>query len=467
VTQIIAPETTRRHEPAVYRFILRLHFYAGLLVAPFLLILSITGAIYLFNTEIEDARHPEWRFVQAAGVHLPPEQIVAGALAAYPAATPTRVDLPVAADRTAVVFLTPTQGEPFRVYVDPVSAEARGSFIYTRTLVGFADTFHGSLMLGDKGDAIVELAACWAILLVATGLFLWWPRGAAGIGGTLYPRFYLRRRAFWRDLHAVTGVWISALLLFLLLTGLPWSTLWGTNFNRILTAVGQGYPPAYRTHGADHDVLPVPVDGKKLRDVNGGVPWTLEEAPAPTSVHQHAVVPIAVADAARRFANVGLTTAYRLVYPRNGHDVYTAYTYPDQPQGQRTIHLDQYTGEIINDVSYADYGAGAKAIELGVQLHMGNYFGRANQVLMLLATLGGACLAITGPLMWLRRSRSGLGAPPPLLSRRRAIWGVYAGLAAFALLFPLMGLSLVAILSIERLILARIAPVRTWLGLSA
>ena len=32
---------------------------------------------------------------------------------------------------------------------------------------------------------------------------------------------------FWRDLHAVTGIWISALALFLLITALPWTTVAG------------------------------------------------------------------------------------------------------------------------------------------------------------------------------------------------------------------------------------------------
>ena len=42
-----------------YRALWRWHFYAGLLVAPFLLILAVTGAIYLFNDELNLALSPE------------------------------------------------------------------------------------------------------------------------------------------------------------------------------------------------------------------------------------------------------------------------------------------------------------------------------------------------------------------------------------------------------------------------
>lgn len=169
--------------------------------------------------------------------------------------------------------------------------------------------------------------------------------------------------------------------------------------------------------------------------------------------------------AARVFAREGLTTAYRLIYPRDEHDVFTAYTYPDRPQGQRNIHLDQYTGKVINDVSFADYGPGAKAVELGVQIHMGNYFGGPNQILMLLAALGGAALSVTGPIMWLKRRKAGLGAPEPIASQG-TVRSVILLLVIPGLLFPTLGVTALFILAVERFVLRRIPPVRDWLGLA-
>ena len=58
-------------------------------------------------------------------------------------------------------------------------------------------------------------------------LYLWWPRQAPRLAGVLYVRFRKGRRIFWRDLHAVTGIWVSGFALFLLLTGLPWASSWG------------------------------------------------------------------------------------------------------------------------------------------------------------------------------------------------------------------------------------------------
>lgn len=452
-----------QREPVLHRAIFRLHFYAGLLVAPFVFILAITGAIYLYITEIEDFVHPQWRFTQQQGAQLPPERIVEGALLTYPNAAPTRIDLPTASNRTAVVFLEPQNGLPVRVYVDPVTGQALGSFVYEQTLVGWADAMHNALLMGDKGELIVELAACWAIVLVLTGLYLWWPRTGGKLLGVFIPRF-TSRRFLLRDLHAVTGMWVSILVLFLLVTGLPWAANWGTGLNRFMAAAGIGYPSAYRTH-IDSSIV-ASHHGETLSEANPGVPWTLETAPAPQSSEPHHPVPIGISEAARIFAREGLTTAYRLIYPRNSSDVFTAYTYPDQPEGQRTIHLDQYTGAVINDVRFENYGAGAKVVELGVQIHMGNYFGVPNQLLMLVAAVGAAALSVTGPLMWLSRRKSGLGAPKAFPSSKSA-WAIASFLVALGVIFPTLGVTALALFLVERFALRRIAPVRDWLGLAA
>src|SRR3546814_2706207 len=64
-------------------------------------------------------------------------------------------------------------------------------------------------------------------------LYLWWPRDASGIAGIVYPRLRRGGRVFWRDLHAVVGLWVSAFALFLLISGLPWATFWGGNLQTV------------------------------------------------------------------------------------------------------------------------------------------------------------------------------------------------------------------------------------------
>lgn len=455
--------------PSLYRTIWRWHFYAGLIVAPFLLILSITGAIYLFNDELNDAIYPEQRFVTPREARLPVSRLIDTALAAHPD-TATRIDLPSSADRSAVVFVTPAMGDPLRVSVDPGTGKVLGSLVYEKTLVGFADAAHGSLTIGTVGDRIVELAACWALVLITTGLYLWWPRGPKGFAGILFPRLRMKGRLFWRDLHAVTGFWTAALIAFLIVTGLPWAGVQGNLLKQAFAAAGIGYPASNRNYDPPRSV--------PMKAALGEAPWTLEDVPMPASDPHaghpgHGTMPAmedrpaaSVTDAiVAALAGRGLHGGYRLFLPSGPTGVFTAYTYPDQPQGQRTLYFDRYSGKLIREISYADYGWGAKAIELGVQLHMGNYFGWANQVLMLIPCIGIVLLVASGAVMWWKRRPAGrLGAPP--VSEVRPGVGFTIAMILFALLFPLLGLSLIVIAALEWFVLSRIPFVRTWFGLN-
>jgi uncharacterized iron-regulated membrane protein len=447
--------------PALYRAVWRWHFYAGLIVAPFMLMLSVTGAIYLFKEDINDLLYAHERLVAPVQASLPFSQLVAAAEAAMPGGVVTRIDPPATPDRSAQVFVVGAAGER-RVFVNPATAEVLGAQNYQTTLVGLAEQLHGSLMLGKFGDAIVELAACWGAVLVVTGLYLWWPRGRRGVLSALTPSFAARGRPLWKSVHSTLGAWASAVILFLILTGLPWANVWGTLLRGGADIAGVGYPAAHRSHG------PGPVSTPTLREATGDAPWTLENAPMPQSEDHSAhhggggMTPshasagaIGVDREATILADAGVATPYRLSLPKGPAGVYTAVVYPGDPRGQRTVQLDQYSGRILGDVAFAQYGVAAKAVEFGVQLHMGNFFGRANQFLMLFACIGVAGLSITGPVMWWKRRPKGrLGAPRPL--EPAGLRGVALVTLALGLVFPLAGLSLAVALAVERWVAPRV-----------
>jgi uncharacterized iron-regulated membrane protein len=445
-----------------YANLWRWHFYAGLFTAPFLVILAVTGAIYLFNDELNDALHPELRFAPSGDTVLPAGHLVAAVRARYPDATVTRIDMPVTPGRTAMAFVTPgpgdEPGEPFRAFVDPGDATVLGDFIYTDTLVGFADRMHGSLLLGEGGDALVELAASWALVLVITGLCMWWPRGRRK--GRAF-RFDRRRkgRGRWREVHRLVGAYTAVMIVFLIVTGLPWASFWG---DRVLApvsnALGLGYPPELRHHGGGN--------GKTLLDTLGEAPWALLQAPLPDTgagvgphAHHHGdAAPDTSPAAINRVHGVlvarGLAYGYRLSIPTEAGDPYSAYTYPARPQGQRTLHVDGEGDALLLEVAFDDYGAIAKAVEYGVALHMGNYFGRANQIVMLLTCVAIVALVMTGLVMWWRRRPpGGNGAPPGRGAGGAPLPRGYllALVITLLALLPLAGASLVVILAVDGL----------------
>ena len=99
-------------------------------------------------------------------------------------------------------FVVSLDGRKTNLFLDPYSGQVLGTQDAQNNLQAIARALHGTLLIGTVGDRLIELAAGWAIVLVVSGLYLWWPRGQ-GMRGVFWPRLTARGRLFWRDLHAV------------------------------------------------------------------------------------------------------------------------------------------------------------------------------------------------------------------------------------------------------------------------
>ncbi len=228
--------TARRPWPD-YRAVWRWHFYAGLFCIPFIIVLAASGSIYLFKPQVEswiDRHYDNLAIKDRPGSAA--DQIRA-ALAVIPGSTLNGYEMPQGAGDAARVIVS-QDGKATRVYVHPESLRVLKTVDEDARLMRFLFRLHGELLMGNRGSAVVELAASWAIVMIVTGLYLWWPRKAKSLGGIVYPRLGGGSRVFWRDLHGVTGFWISGLALFLLLSGLPWAKFWGDYFRNVRRITG-------------------------------------------------------------------------------------------------------------------------------------------------------------------------------------------------------------------------------------
>ena len=217
---------------SIYRALWRWHFYAGLFCIPFVLTLSISGAIYLFKPQLDALANRPYQNLAVSGERSRADAQIGAALAAFPGSGFTSYQLPETDDQ-AVVITVLDQGRQRLVYVHPYSLKVLHSVVAEKQFIRQVRTFHGELLVGAVGSVLVELAGCWAIVLVLTGLYLWWPRNGRGLAGVLYPRLGRGGRQFWRDLHAVTGIWLAMFVLLLLMTALPWTLVWGTAFKEL------------------------------------------------------------------------------------------------------------------------------------------------------------------------------------------------------------------------------------------
>ena len=146
---------------------------------------------------------------------------------------------------------------------------------------------------------------------------------------------------------------------------------------------------------------------------------------------------------------MALPGGFELALPLGETGVYAASAYPRDVTGQRMVSLDRYSGQPIIDVRFADLGPVARAIQYGIGIHKGEFWGRANQLAMLAFCLGTILLSVTAAVMWWKRRPAGrLGTPPWPRDRRvvATVTGLMVGLGA---LFPLTGLAILALLGLD------------------
>ena len=434
-----------------YRAVWRWHFYASLFCMPFVIILSITGAIYLFKPQIDRWTDREYDSLMINGSPAPVSGQVAAAVNSLPNSIVTAYELPTHRSNAARVIVE-RQAVPTRVFVHPVTLEILGSRPDDGGFIRQVRSFHGQLGIGERGSNIVELAASWTIIMILTGLFLWWPRSAKGLGGILYPRLRNGSKIFWRDIHGVTGIWISVFVLFLLLTGLPWAKFWGSYFRNVRAVAGMTISQQDWTlggvsvgdHAQDHNKRSIArgESGHHSADSMGDRKKRIEMPKDLTCFDRVAatVMPLQLAHPAT------------IVPPSNGSSEWTAKSDAQNRTQRVTLKVNGATGEIVSQEDFSSRPFVDRLVSAGIAAHEGQLFGIANQLLGLFTAMGLILLSVSGYVMWWRRrAPNTLGAPKPLLSPRVS-YPLIAIVLLLAIGLPLFGASLLIVLVVEKMV---------------
>jgi uncharacterized iron-regulated membrane protein len=446
-----APAVPRRARPIV-ALLTRLHFYTGVLVAPFIAVAAVTGLLFAFTPQLDSLVYATELRVARAGPGLPHplSEQVAAARTAHPSGTLAAV-LPAAAPdaTTRVVFSLPELGEKqHTVYVDPYSLEIRGTLTtwFDETpLTTWLDDLHRNLHLGAVGRVYSELAASWLWVLVTGGLIIWlhrqWRsrrRARCLVLVDLAAPKGVRRTRSW---HAATGVWLAVGLLVLSATGLTWSRWAGGNFTHVLDALHAHSPTVDTT--LPGGATPTPSGGH-----HGGTGVVDGADPAAVDTVLHAAV------------GAGFTGPMSIAAPAEHGDAWTV-TRTDRtwPVNLDAIAVDPATGMVTARSDFADWPLLAQLSKLGVQAHMGYLFGLVNQLLLAGLAIGVLCMIVWGYRMWWQRRptradrRAPLGTPPARGTWRQLTWPVLAIgaviTAAVGWALPELGVTLAAFLVID------------------
>ena len=345
------------------------------------------------------------------------------ALASIPGSTLVQYVAPRTAD-VAAIFRVDTGEVATMVVVDPYTADVLDQFPRRSGWYDFMDTVHGDLMLGVTGDRMIEIAASLGMVLIATGLYMWWPR-RLGWRAALVPELGRGGRAMWRSVHGVVGFWLSLFLVFFLISGLSWSGVWG---EKLVQAWSQF--PAEKWDN-------VPLSDDIHASMNHGpkeVPWALELTPMPASgsdagrpgLAAGTAIGIDSMDALAR--EIGFDGRYQMNLPAGETGVFTfsrdsMNTDSTDPMADRTVHVDRFTGNILADVRFEDYSWAGQAMAVGIALHMGT-MGLWSVLANTLVCLSVLFLCLSSVVMWVEAAPGGKPA-----SGRAAVAARHAAVA--------------------------------------
>jgi uncharacterized iron-regulated membrane protein len=406
-----------------YRALWRWHFHAGLFCIPFVIVLALSGAIYLFKPQIDAFADRGVDSLSITGTRATGEQHIAAAIASLPGSKLFVYEIPREPDDAVRVHVYSPDGTGRIVYVHPETLAILKAVPHTHRLTEIVRTIHAELFAGRTGKILIELAASWAIVMLVTGLYLWWPRDRRGAAGVLYPRIRQGNRVLWRDLHAVTGIWVSAFAMFLLITALPWTTVWGAGLDQVREFANPSVKKDWSRSRADEHA-------------DHGSAATDAAPAAPTPLTLDAIVALV--------APLGLAPPVRIYLPNERMPHWRVRAETQNRPLVRELELDPNTGAVLRDLDFAGKPTLDKVINVGIAAHEGQLFGVANQLLGLFTALGLIAMCVSAIVMWWRRRPDGkLGIPAPRVEGFAIRAPLGALIVCIGILLPVLGASLV------------------------
>ena len=445
-----------------YRTIWRWHFYAGLVCIPFVVWLATTGSIYLFRQQIEAWLDRPYEHLQISRPRATGEAQVAAALAAVPGSNLHYYQLP-RTPQSAVQIIVGRKAEEFRVYINPVTLQVLKVVNEDHRIMRRIFYLHGELLMGDRGSYIVETAASWAIIMILTGLYLWWPRQATGFAGVVYPRLGQGKRIFWRDIHAVTGIWVSFFALFLLFSGLPWAKGWGGYLKAARKISGKAIVHQDWTTGSSSEIAQrLAMNASNMGEGEHAGHNMAHMNMGPVSKDAYAALDKMVTTV----SPLDLEFPVLISPPMHRKGPWTAKSDTQNRTHRVNLTLDPVTGAVLQRVNFDQHPWVDRFVGTGVAAHEGHLFGWLNQLVSLCTAMGLILICISAIILWWRRRPEGvLGAPVPL-GRPRFTYALGILVVGLGIYLPLFGLSLLLVVLLERSILRRLPVTQRWLGLA-
>ena len=380
-------------------FFRRIHLYLSFAAGLVILICCLTGAILVFEKDLQMALNKDRYYVEAAGTKLSADSLVSKVKQSFPGAKVNGIKLYEAADRSAEVSVVfppkkdgkakaespkPKQGgkeaapqrQPgYTLFVNPYTGQILEKYSYSET--GFYTVFalHRWLLGGNDsiGKLLVGISTFIFLFILITGIILWWPKTKK----ILKQRLKIKTDASWKrinhDMHLVFGFYSAIFLFIFAFTGLAWSFQW---FNDgIYKVTGSPIKP------------PAPPKSNYIADVKR---ISIDKALAAAQT----VYPSA------EFYNISLPkdSAEAINITTLGHNA-------AHESATDAVYVDQYSGAVLGKLAFAERSLGAQVRSTFKPVHTGSLWGTPSKIIAFIACLLGVTFPITGTIMWYNRTR--------------------------------------------------------------
>lgn len=352
-----------------------LHKWLGLTSGLIVFIVSITGCIYCFHDEIKDLTR-DYRKVEIQDKsYVLPSQLQHNAKSIFPNAT-TDMVIFYGKDRPAIVYSSINE-KTYNLYFNPYSGKFLKKESTEDDFFVIIENLHMYLWLPPEiGKQVVGIATIIFILMLISGIVLWWPKKRKDLKNRIKIKWNAKWRRVNYDWHNVTGFYISSLVLIIALTGLTFSYEWMHKTMYVVGNLGKNYP---------EEVAPV-IDSKLTTNSNRNA------------------VDLALSQA---FKMKPKDEMFFVWYQGEKSPIITG-SYPDAMDfdHQSNLHFHPKTGKILSVNLYENKNSGMQLQEMNYGLHTGQFFGLTGKIIAFILSLFAAALPVTGfVIFWGRRNK--------------------------------------------------------------
>ncbi|MGK7390184.1 MAG: PepSY-associated TM helix domain-containing protein [Candidatus Cyclobacteriaceae bacterium M2_1C_046] len=365
------------------------HLFIGLVAGLIVFIEAITGALWVFNQEIEGLFTDEIKIEQQDIPKVTPTRVKEIAQQEIPGKNIHGVLYNKGAEPIEVIFYEEEPEFYYSIFLNPYDGEVLKHEDHFKGFFPFILDGHLHLWLPhDIGEPVVAYGTLLFLISIITGIVLWWPKNKKGRKQRFKlawkPTTRWRRKNF--DLHTVLGFYVSALAIIFVITGLVMSLEW---FNTLF----------YKSIGGDKVTeFMIPANESKERTID------------------HDQKPI---DQLPRLldAKYPMANSYEIHFPyADSVSIYVEVSYDgDVYYDADYVFFDQYTLEEVKAPSiygkYEEASVQDHAVRMSYDIHVGAIWGLPTKVLAFLASLLIATLPVTGVLIYIGRKKKSQQTP--------------------------------------------------------